>query len=65
MPQESILGRFYLNYFSAIYSCLLRRLIKSYTDDNTPYVLSENTDATLEKLEQLGKTLFQWFSNSF
>ena len=64
MPQESILGRYYLNYFS-IYSCLLRRLIKSYTDDNTPYVLSKNTDATLEKLEQLGKTLFQWFSNSF
>ena len=51
MPQESILGRYYLNYFSAIYSCLLRRLIKSYTDDNTRYVLSENTDATLEKLE--------------
>lgn len=65
MPQESILGRYYLNYFSATYSCLLRRLIKSYTDDNTPYVLSKNTDATIEKLEQLGKTLFQWFSNSF
>ena len=61
MLQESILGRYYLNYFSAIYSYLLRRLIKSYTDDITP----ENTDATLEKLEQLGKTLFQWFSNSF
>ena len=26
---------------------------------------SENFDATLEKLEELGKILFEWFSNNF
>ena len=37
----------------------------SYADDNTPYVCSENVDVTLEKLEQVGKVLFEWFSNNF
>ena len=33
----------------------------SYADDNTPYVCSENVDVTLEKLEEVGKVLFEWF----
>ena len=37
----------------------------SYADDNTPYVCSENVDVTLEKLEEVGKVLFKWFSNNF
>ena len=37
----------------------------SYTDDNTLYVCSENVDVTLEKLEDIGKVLFEWFSNNF
>ena len=37
----------------------------SYTDDNTPYVCSENVHVTLEKLEQVGKVVFEWFSNNF
>ena len=37
----------------------------SYSDDNTPYVCSENVDVILEKLEEVGKVLFEWFSNSF
>ena len=37
----------------------------SYADDNTPYVCSENVDVTLEKLEEVGKVLFEWFSNNF
>ena len=37
----------------------------SYTDDSTPYVCSENVDVTLEKLEEVGKVLFEWFSNKF
>ena len=32
----------------------------SYADDNTPYVRY-----TLEKLEEVGKVLFEWFSNNF
>ena len=37
----------------------------SYADDSTPYVCSENIDVTLEKLEEVGKVLFEWFSNNF
>ena len=37
----------------------------SYADDNIPYVCSENVDVTLEKLEEVGKVLFEWFSNNF
>ena len=37
----------------------------SYADDNTPYVCSENVGVTLEKLEKVGKVLFEWFSNNF
>ena len=31
----------------------------SYRDDTTPYVCSENIDVTLEKLQDVGKTLFE------
>ena len=37
----------------------------SYADDNTLYVCSENVNVTLEKLEEVGKVLFDWFSNNF
>ena len=33
--------------------------IMSYADDNTLYVCSENIDVTLEKLEEVGKVLFE------
>ena len=36
----------------------------SYANDNTPYVCSENVDVTLEKLEEVEKVLFEWFSNN-
>ena len=35
------------------------------TDDSTPYVCSENVNLTLEKIEEVGKVLFEWFSNNF
>ena len=37
----------------------------SYADNNTPYLCSENVDVTLEKLEEVGKVLFEWLSNNF
>ena len=37
----------------------------SYADGNTPYVYSENVDVTLEKLEEVGRVLSEWFSNNF
>ena len=39
--------------------------IISHPDDNTLYVCSENVDVTLEKLEEVRKVLFEWFSNNF
>ena len=35
----------------------------SYT--NTLYVCSGNVDVTLEKLEEVGKILLEWFSSNF
>ena len=37
----------------------------NYADVNTRYVCSEIVDVTLEKLEEVGKVLFEWFSNNF
>ena len=37
----------------------------SDADDNTPYVCSDNVDVTLDKLEEVEKVLFEWFSNNF
>ena len=36
----------------------------SYTDDNTPYVCSGNV-VTLERLDEVRKVLFEWFSYNF
>ena len=36
-----------------------------YKDDSTPYVCSENNYMILEKLEELGKVLFELFWNHF
>ena len=36
----------------------------SCAGDNTPYVYSENVDVTIEKLEEVGKVLLEWFSNN-
>ena len=39
--------------------------IMSYADDSTPYIYSKNVDVILEKLEEVGKNFFRWFSNNF
>ena len=36
----------------------------SYADDNTPYVIRENTTEVIEALESSFKELMQWFSNN-
>ena len=66
VPEESILGPLLLNLFLCDLFLFVEEVdILSYTDDNTPYVCSENVDVTLEKLEEVGKVLFEWFSNNF
>ena len=34
-------------------------------DHDTPYMCSEYVNVTLEKLEELGRVLFDWFSSNF
>ena len=36
-----------------------------YADDKTPCTCSENNNVNLENLEEVRKTVFEWFSNNF
>ena len=66
IPQGSILGPLLFNLFLCDLFLFVEEVdIMSYSDDNTPYVCSENVDVTLEKLEEVGKVLLEWFSNNF
>ena len=66
VPQESILGPLLFNLFLCdLFLFVEEAHIMSYANINTPYVCSENVDVTLEKLEEVGKVLFEWFSNNF
>ena len=66
VPDESVLGPLLFNLFLCnLFLFVEEADIISYTDDNTPYVCSKNVDVTLEKLEKVGKLLFEWFSNNF
>ena len=65
VPQGSILGPLLFNLFLCDLFLFVEEVdIMSYVDDNTPYVCSENVDVTLEKSEEVGKVLFEWFSNN-
>ena len=59
IPQGSILGPLLFNLF-----LVEEADIMSCAYDNTPYVCSENVDVSLEKLEEVGKILLEWFSNN-
>ena len=64
--QRSILGPRLLNLFlSDLFLFVKEADIVSCADDNTLYVCSEKVDVILEKLEEVGKILFEWFSNNF
>ena len=66
IPQGLILGPLLSNVFLCdIFLFVEEAGIMSYADDNTPYVCSEKIDVTLEKLEEVGKVLFECFSNNF
>ena len=66
VPQGSILGPLLCNIILCDLFLFVEEVdIMSYADDNTPYVCSENIDVNLEKLEEVGKVLFEWFPNNF
>ena len=66
VPKGSILGPLLFNVFLCnLFFFVEKADVTSYADDNTPYVCSENIDVTLEKLEEVEKVLFEWFSNNF
>ena len=60
VAQGSILGPLLFNLFHCDLFLFVEEVdIMNYADDNTPYVCSENVDVTLEKLEEVGKVLFE------
>ena len=66
VPQRSILGPLLFNLFLCDFFLFVEEAdILSFADDNTPHMCSENVAVTLTKLEEVGKILFEWFSNNF
>ena len=66
VSQGSILGPLLFNLFLCDLSLFDEEAdIMSYADDSTPYVCSKNVDVTPEKLKEVEKVLFEWFSNNF
>ena len=64
--QESILGPLLFNPFLCdLFLFIEETEIMSYQVDNTPFACFENVGITLEKIEEVGKIFFEWFSNNF
>ena len=66
VPQGSILGSLLCNLFLCdLFLFVEEADIMRYADNSTPYVCSGNVAVTLEKLKEVGKPLFEWFSNNY
>ena len=65
VPQGSILGPPLFNIFLAGLFFIINDIdIANYADDNTPYVIADNTDGLIKSLEETSIALIQWFDNN-
>ena len=42
----------------------MTKIFQNYADDNTPYVIADNSDDLIKSLEEASTALFQWFDNN-
>ena len=62
LPQGSILGPLLFNIFLCDLFFIMNEIdFASYADDNTPYVVGNNIEDVIIKLQNTSLTLFQWF----
>ena len=65
VPQGSILGSLLFNIFMCDMFLILKATsFTGYADDNTPFVVRENTTNVIKALEDIGENLIKWFSDN-
>ena len=65
VPQRSILGPLLFNIFMCDMFLISKTTsFTGYADDNTPFVVRENTTNVINTLDVIGENLIKWFSNN-
>ena len=65
VPQGSILGPLLFNIFLCDMFLILKTTsFTGYADDNTPFVVGENTTNVIKALEDMRENLIKWFSDN-